>query len=173
MDLKEKIRSIPDYPKQGVLFKDITTLLKDKEAFKRVIDTICFSFQDEIDLVVSMESRGFIVGAPVAYKLGAGFVPARKKGKLPAKTVSIECENEYAKEVFELHLDSIQQGQKVLIVDDLLATGGTAQAIENLIGKLGGQVVGFSFLMELPFLKGREKIKNNNIFSLLKYESGE
>lgn len=174
MDFKDKIRNIPDYPKPGVLFKDVTTLLKDGEAFKRVIDTMVFSFQDkQIDSVVSMESRGFMFGAPLAYRLGCGFIPARKKGKLPGKTVAMEYETEYSKDSIEIHLDAIQQGQKVLVVDDLLATGGTAKAVAEIVEKLGGQVIGFAFLIELPFLKGREKLSKYNIFSMLKYEAGE
>ena len=174
MDFKDKIRNVPDYPKPGVLFKDVTTLLKDGEAFKRVIDTMVFSFQDkQIDSVVSMESRGFMLGAPLAYRLGCGFIPARKKGRLPGKTVTMEYETEYSKDSIEIHLDAIQQGQKVLIVDDLLATGGTAKAVAEIVEKLGGQIVGFAFLIELPFLKGREKLSNYNIFSMMKYEAGE
>ena len=173
MNLKEKIREVPDFPKKGVLFYDVTTLLKDGKALKYSIDQIYEHYLKEekkFDKIVSMESRGFIFGSTLAYKFGAGFVLVRKPGKLPAKTISAEFEKEYGKDSFEVHEDAIQKGENVLIVDDLLATGGTVSATIELVEKLGGNVVGCCFLIELTFLGGQEKIKNYDVFSLIQYD---
>lgn len=170
MDLKKIIRDVPDFPKAGVIFKDITTLLKDKDAFRYTIDKMIERFKGEdIDLIVGIESRGFIFGPILAYHLNAGFIPVRKPGKLPAETVRESYDLEYGKDAVEIHKDAIDPGNKVLIVDDLLATGGTSQATAKMIEKIGGIVVGFAFLIELEFLKGRDKIKDYNIFSMITY----
>ncbi len=170
MDLKKIIRDVPDFPKAGVIFKDITTLLKDKDAFRYTIDKMIERFKGEdIDLIVGIESRGFIFGPILAYHLNAGFIPVRKPGKLPAETVRESYDLEYGKDAVEIHKDAIDPGNKVLIVDDLLATGGTSQATAKMIEKIGGIVVGFAFLIELEFLKGRDKIKGYNIFSMITY----
>lgn len=170
MNLKEKIRTIPDFPKKGILFYDITTLLKDASAFSFAIDEFYQYFKDKkIDKIIAVESRGFIFAAPLAYKLKAGFIPIRKLGKLPAETVSFSYELEYGTSEVEIHKDAINKGDKVLILDDLLATGGTMFAAKNLIEKLGGEIVGFAFLIELKELQGREKIKDYNIFSQIVY----
>ncbi len=169
-DLKTLIRDVPDFPKKGVIFKDITTLLKEGERFKEAIDEISQRYLDQkIDIVVSIESRGFIVGAAIAYRLQAGIVPVRKKGKLPWHTNQATYELEYGTDTLEIHQDAIKPGQKVLIVDDLLATGGTAGAVIDLVKKLEGQIAGIAFLIELTFLKGREKIKDYPVFSLIKF----
>jgi adenine phosphoribosyltransferase len=169
MDLSQKIRNIPDFPTPGVQFKDITTLLKDPEAFKYTIDVFTqYAKEREPDLIVAVESRGFIFAAPIAERLGAGFVPVRKPGKLPALTTKIEYELEYGKGVLEIHTDAIEPGQRVLIVDDVLATGGTIEATRKLVEQFGGKVVGFAFLMELEFLKGRERLKDYDVLSLVK-----
>ena len=150
MDLKEKIRSIPDFPIKGVLFRDITTLLKDKEGYHALIETIADSLRDrQVDLVIGPEARGFVIGAALAYALGAGFVLARKPGKLPCETMRYEYGLEYGSDVLEIHTDSIKPGQKVVIVDDLLATGGTALATVKLVEQAGGEVVGLRFAIEL------------------------
>ncbi|SNS33806.1 adenine phosphoribosyltransferase [Anaerovirgula multivorans] len=170
MDLSKKIREIQDFPKEGINFKDITTLLQDKEAFTYMVDTLAAQLKDlNVDIVVGPESRGFIVGVPVAYKIGAGFVPVRKPGKLPAEIVRYEYELEYGKDALEIHRDAIQPGQKVAIIDDLLATGGTVLATAKLIEELGGEVVSINFLIELAFLKGREKLSNYNVKTLITY----
>ncbi|RVU54316.1 adenine phosphoribosyltransferase [Anaerosphaera multitolerans] len=169
MDLASKIRSIYDYPIDGIIFRDITTLLKDGDAFKASIDAVTESFKEDIDLVVGIEARGFIIGAAVAYSLGCGFVPIRKPGKLPAKKISSEYELEYGTDSIEMHSDAIKKGQKVLIVDDLLATGGTAEASVNLVEELGGEIVGLSFLIELVDLKGREKLKGYRVKSVVEF----
>ena len=170
MDLSSKIREVQDFPKKGISFKDITTLLKDKEAFNYMVDELSKQLEGlNIDVVVGPESRGFLVGAPVAYKIGAGFVPVRKPGKLPAETISYEYELEYGTDTLELHKDAIQPGQKVAIIDDLLATGGTLLATARLIEKLGGEVVSINFLIELKPLKGREKLSNYNVKTLVSY----
>ncbi|MHB1131311.1 MAG: adenine phosphoribosyltransferase [Chloroflexota bacterium] len=157
--LAEHIRDVPDFPKKGILFKDITTLLKEPSAFRKSIDLLTEQFRgDAIDLVVGMESRGFIFGAPLAYNLGAGFVPVRKLGKLPAETLRVEYALEYGTNTLEIHKDAIEPGQRVLIVDDLLATGGTVAATIDLVRQLGGQVVALAFLMELLFLNGRSQL---------------
>ncbi len=171
MDLASTIRSVPDFPVEGILFYDITTMLKNPAALKESIDRMVEQYQDkEIDLVVGVESRGFIFGVPLAYQLGVGFVPVRKPGKLPAKILTESYELEYGTNSLEIHVDAIDQGQKVLVIDDLLATGGTAMATCALVEKLGGQIVGVAFLIELNFLKGRDKLKKYDIFSLLRYD---
>jgi len=169
-DLETLIRDIPDFPKKGIIFKDITTLLKEGERFKEAIDEISNSCLDKkIDVVVSIESRGFIIGAAIAYRLQAGIVLIRKKGKLPWHTHQATYELEYGTDTLEIHQDAIKPGEKVLIVDDLLATGGTVGAAINLVERLKGQIVEIAFLIELTFLKGREQIKDYPIFSLIKY----
>ncbi|WP_312560388.1 adenine phosphoribosyltransferase [Anaerospora sp.] len=170
MDYKTKIRVIPDFPTPGIRFKDITTLLQDGAAFRQAIDDLAAAFADEkIDVVVGPEARGFAVGAPVAYKLNAGFVPIRKPGKLPGEVLRYEYSLEYGKDVLEVHRDAISPGQKVLIVDDLLATGGTAHATAKMVEQLGGEVVGLGVLIELTYLKGREMFPNCRIVSLAQY----
>ena len=169
-DLRAKIREIPDFPKPGILFYDITTLLKDAGAFKESIDLMLEPFRDkQIDLVVGMESRGFIFSAPMAIELNAGFVPVRKLGKLPAETASVEYALEYGTNTLEIHKDAIQPGQKVLIVDDLLATGGTVLGTIELVKMLKAEVVGLGFLVELLFLKGRERLSDYFIHSVIQY----
>lgn len=168
--LKKYIRDIPDFPKQGILFRDITTLLKNKTAFKRTIDGLARAVKEKkIDYVVAVESRGFIFGAALAYKLGAGFVPVRKKGKLPAETLSITYDLEYGTDTLEIHKDAIRPDSKILVVDDLLATGGTVAAVCQLTQKVKANVAGIIFLIELCSLKGRDKLKNYPVFSLIKY----
>ncbi len=170
MDLAKMIRDVPDFPKEGIVFKDITTLIKDPQAFRKVIDLLAEHYAgQQIDLVVAVEARGYIFGAPVAYKLGAGFVPVRKVGKLPAETVREEYELEYGTDSVEMHRDAIQPGQKVLIVDDLIATGGSAAATARLVERLGGKVVGIAFLIELTFLKGVESLKKYDVFTVIQY----
>jgi len=170
-DFKPLIRHVPDFPKKGILFYDITTLLKKKGAFKNVIERLADRYRDQpVDLVVGIESRGFIFAPILAYILGAGFVPVRKPGKLPADTIQETYDLEYGEDSLEVHQDAIQQGQKILLVDDLLATGGTAAAVVQLVRQLGGQVVGATFLVELEFLKGRLKLPDVEVFSLLQYQ---
>jgi len=170
MDLAKMIRDVPDFPKEGILFKDITTLIKEPQAFRQVIDRLADHYAgQEIDLVVAVEARGYIFGAPIAYKLGAGFVPVRKEGKLPAETVREEYELEYGTDSVEMHRDAIQPGQRVLIVDDLIATGGSAAATARLVERLGGEVVSIAFLIELTFLKGVEKLKDYDVFTMIEY----
>lgn len=170
MDFKEKIRVIPDFPQPGIRFKDITTLLKDGAAYKAAIDELVSYFKDkEIDLVVGPEARGFVVGAPIAYALGVGFVPVRKAGKLPAETIETSYSLEYGKDALAMHKDAIRAGQKVLIADDLLATGGTISATLDLVKQSGGEPVGAAFLIELSYLNGREKLKDLEIISLVQY----
>jgi adenine phosphoribosyltransferase len=169
-DLRARIREVPDFPKPGILFYDITTLLKDPAGFKEAIDLLTAPYLGQkIDIVVGMESRGFIFSAPMAYQLGAGFVPVRKLGKLPAETVSIEYALEYGTNTLEIHSDAIKPGQKVLIVDDLLATGGTVNGTIELVERLRGEVVGLAFLVELTFLKGRDKLKGRAVHSVISY----
>lgn len=169
MDLKEFIRDIPDFPQKGILFRDITPLLKNKDAFEMAIKKMCEPFKDEkIDVVVGIEARGLILAAPIAFYLNAGFVPIRKPGKLPWKTIRKEYELEYGMAILEIHKDAISKKERVLIVDDVLATGGTAKATADLVETLGGIVIGFDFLIELIDLKGRETLKNYTLFSLLK-----
>ena len=170
MSLADKIRDVPDFPQPGILFKDITTLLKDEQAFKGAIDALASRFQGErIDKVVAAESRGFIFGAPLAYLLSAGFVPARKLGKLPAETIQADYTLEYGTNHVEMHVDAISEGERVLIVDDLLATGGTIGATIELVRKLGGEVVALAFLVELEFLQAREKYTDYRIETVLTY----
>jgi adenine phosphoribosyltransferase len=170
-ELRTKIRDIKDFPTEGILFKDITTLLKDAPAFGYVVDQLARRYQRErIDVVVGVESRGFIFGGALAHQLKAGFVPVRKLGKLPGKTIEVEYELEYGRDALAMHEDAIRPGQRVLAVDDLLATGGTMAATLRLVEQLGGQVVGVAFLIELAFLHGREKIKNYPLHSLIVYE---
>ncbi|HHZ03188.1 MAG TPA: adenine phosphoribosyltransferase [Tissierellia bacterium] len=171
MDLKEKIRVIENFPCKGISFKDITTLLKDGEALRECINQLAERFKDvEADLIVGPESRGFIFATPLAYLLRTGFVPVRKPGKLPAETVKYNYELEYGTDSLEIHKDAIKKGQKVIIVDDLLATGGTMFATCKLVEKLGAEVVGLGFLIELGDLKGREKLKGYRVESLVIYE---
>jgi len=168
-ELKEAIRDIPNFPKKGIIFKDITTLLKDGDKFRVTVDRIVNEYKTKhVDVVVSVEARGFIFGSAVAYKLGAGIVPVRKKGKLPYRTHSITYDLEYGQDTLEIHQDAFKKGAKVLIVDDLLATGGTTRAVVDLVEKIGGNVVGLAFLIELTALKGRGKLKGHSVFSLIK-----
>jgi adenine phosphoribosyltransferase len=170
MNLKEFIRDVPDFPKPGIIFKDITTLLKDKDAFRRTIDLLCAPFENQkIDQIVAVESRGFIFGAALAYKLGTGFIPVRKPGKLPYITERVTYDLEYGTDTIEIHKDALQKGMRALIVDDLLATGGTAAAAAKLIEKLEGSVVGCAFVIELTFCNGREKLKGYDIRTLIQY----
>ena len=169
--LKALIREVPDFPKQGILFYDITTLLKDKLGFATLIDALSEHYlQMDIDLVLGMEARGFIFGPALAYRLNAGFVPVRKPGKLPALTARVEYELEYGSNGLEIHKDAIQKGQRVVIVDDLLATGGTAAATVRLAKSLGAEIAGLGFVVELDFLNGRDKLKGSEVFSLLHYD---
>ena len=168
--LRARIRDIPDFPKPGIIFKDITPLLADEVSFSTVIDEIVVSFgRGTIDKVVGIEARGFIVASPVAYHFGAGFVPVRKRGKLPWETVGETYELEYGKETLEIHRDAILPGERVAIVDDVLATGGTASATAKLVEQLGGKVQGMAFLIELGFLNGRERLADYEILSLVTY----
>jgi len=169
-ELKSYIRDIPDFPKQGIIFKDITPLLNNKEAFKKSIDIIVGKFKKKnIEHVVAVESRGFIFGSAIAYKLGAGFVPIRKKGKLPSKTRGISYQLEYGTDTLEIHEDLIKANARVLIVDDVLATGGTVRAVVDLLKELQANIVGISFLIELKFLKGKNKLKDHPFYSIIKY----
>ncbi|HEX6324361.1 MAG TPA: adenine phosphoribosyltransferase [Vicinamibacterales bacterium] len=171
--LKQKIRAIADFPKPGILFYDVTTLLRDPDGFRQAIDAMSAPYEKgSIDLVVGIESRGFILGAAMADRLGAGFVPVRKLGKLPGRTVRESYSLEYGTDSLEVHDDAIEKGQRVLIVDDLLATGGTAAAVTKLVKKLGGQVVGLAFLVELDFLPGRRKLEGEHLHVVLHYEVG-
>ena len=170
MDLKSKIREIPNFPKEGILFYDITTLLKDAEAFQRVINRLSAFYMDEgVQKVVAVESRGFILGAPIAYRLGAGFVPVRKPGKLPSDIYEARYQLEYGEDTLTIHQDAITPGERVLIVDDLLATGGTISATVELVKQLGGVIVGVAFLVELSELKGRSRLGTYPVVSLVVY----
>lgn len=170
MDLKDKIRSIENYPQEGVIFRDITTLLKDAEGMKTAIDEMTAKLQGvDFDMVLGPESRGFIFGMPVAYNLGKGFVPVRKKGKLPAEVISKEYALEYGTAVIEMHKDAIRPGQKVVIVDDLMATGGTAKAIVEMVEEMGAEVAALVFLIELDFLEGRKALPGYRIESVIHY----
>lgn len=170
IDLASTIRDIPDFPKPGIIFKDITTLLKNPKAFAQTVDDIADQFKNKkIDAIVGIESRGFIFGAALAYKLGAALIPVRKKGKLPAETLSFEYSLEYGTDTLEIHKDAISKGENIILIDDLLATGGTTQAVENMLENLGANLLGIAFVIELTFLNGREKLKNKNIVSLIKY----
>lgn len=169
-DLKQYIRSIPDFPKPGILFRDITTLLSNKDAFRIAIDQLANQFKNKgITKVVGIESRGFLTAAPLAYLLNAGFVPVRKKGKLPHTTIAVSYELEYGVDSLEIHADGILKGERVLIADDLLATGGTAKAACELVEKSGGDVVALGFLIELAALNGRKKLKTYSVSSLMTY----
>ena len=169
-NLKQKIRDIEDFPKPGIVFKDITTLLQDATAYQKAVDLFGNRYIDvDFKYIVGIEARGFIVGAALAYKLCKGVVVVRKKGKLPGEKISAEYELEYGTDILEIHKDAIKKGDKVIIVDDLLATGGTVKATIELVERLGGIVVECGFLCELEFLKGREKLKGYNVFSLLKF----
>ena len=168
--LKTKIRSVPDFPKAGINFFDITTLLKEREGFRHTIEAMTQPFRDsKIDVVVGIESRGFILGGAVADRLGCGFAPVRKKGKLPSHTVRETYNLEYGTDCLEMHSDAVERGQRVLIVDDVLATGGTAAATAALVRQLGGEIHALAFLIELEFLSGRQKLGSDTIFSVLKY----
>ena len=170
MDLKQHIRSVPDFPKTGILFYDITTLLRDPQGFRMTIDMLSTPYVGQgIDSVVGIESRGFILGAAVAERIGAGFIPIRKPGKLPAKAIKETYDLEYGKDALEIHEDAIDKGQRILIVDDVLATGGTAAAAVQLVRKLGGELHGMAFLIELLFLNGKQKIAQENVYSVLQY----
>lgn len=168
--LKKAIRDVPDFPKEGILFKDITTLCKDPALFQRMVDMLAHRYIGKgVELVVGIEARGFIVGAALAYKLGAGVVLVRKPGKLPHKTHKATYTLEYGKDTLEIHQDAIEKGQKVIIADDLLATGGTAGAVAKLVSDMGGKILECAFIVELEDLKGREKLKPHQVFSLIKY----
>jgi adenine phosphoribosyltransferase len=171
MDLKSKIRRIPEF--KGVVFWDITTLLRDRQAFREAVNQMADHYRGkDLDVIVSSEARGFILGGALAYELGAGFVPIRKKGKLPSKAVSLTYKKEYESDTIEIHQDAIEHGQKVLIIDDLLATGGTVKANADLVEKLGGKIVGMGFLIELEYLNGRKVLGNKyEVFSLVKYKT--
>ena len=170
MDLKQHIRHVPDFPKAGILFYDITTLLRDPQGFSMTVDMLVTPFEgQQIDAVVGIESRGFILGGAVAQRLGAGFIPIRKPGKLPAKAVKETYDLEYGKDALEVHEDAIEQGQRILIVDDVLATGGTAAAAGQLVKRLGGDLHGFAFLIELLFLNGKARLPGERVFSVLQY----
>lgn len=171
-DLKKLIREIPDFPKPGINFYDITTLLKDPKGLKAVINRISEAFAgDKIDAVIGIEARGFIFAPALAYHIGAGFIPVRKPRKLPASTESISYDLEYGSDTLEIHKDAVGNGHRVLIADDLLATGGTAKAVAELVNRLGGEVAGLCFVIELDFLNGRKRLEPYNVFSLLHYDS--
>ncbi|HHW73481.1 MAG TPA: adenine phosphoribosyltransferase [Firmicutes bacterium] len=171
MDLKDKIRVIPDFPQPGISFKDITTLLKDAEAFREAIKRLAAHFAGkQVDMIVGVESRGFLLGAPLAYEMGLGFTLIRKPGKLPGEVISVEYDLEYGKDGLEIHADAFPPGTRVLIVDDVMATGGTISAAIELTKKLGGQVVGLAFLIELNYLGGREKLADYDIAALVQYD---
>lgn len=169
-NLKALIRDIPDFPKEGIMFRDITTLLKDAQGLKEIIDIFSDRYKDKgIKYILGADARGFIFGAAIAYNIGAGFVPIRKKGKLPYKTLSASYELEYGSNEVEMHVDAIENGDKVVIVDDLLATGGTAKAMLDLVKKLGGDIEEFAFMIELEDLNGRDKLQGESVFSIIKY----
>jgi adenine phosphoribosyltransferase len=171
MDLKKYIRDVPDFPKKGIIFKDITTLVKEPEVFKYSIDQLVEQYQDaSIDKIVSVEARGYIFGGVLAYKLNCGFIPVRKPGKLPGETLAMDYTLEYGTNTVEIHKDGIQSGDRVLVFDDLLATGGTVHATCKLVEQLGGTIMGCAFLINLKFLSGTEKLKGYPVFSLIEYE---
>jgi adenine phosphoribosyltransferase len=175
MTIKSKIRTVPHYPKQGIMFRDITTLLQDPEGLRVMIDELVNRYTDvKIDKIAGIESRGFIIGAPLAYMLGLGFVPIRKKGKLPAETVGLDYELEYGVDRIEIHKDAIQKGENVLLVDDLIATGGTAMAAASLIERIGGNVVECAFVIDLPDVGGRTRLEKagRKVFALCEFEGG-
>ncbi len=168
--LEKSIRNIPDFPKEGILFRDVTTLIQNKSAFKKSIDLLAKKYKGKkIDKIVGVEARGFIFGAALAHKIGAGFVPVRKKGKLPYKTISTTYELEYGTDTLEIHRDAITSGEKILIIDDLLATGGTVKAVVDLVKQLQGKIVGIGFIIELVDLHGRDKLKEYPLYSLIKF----
>ena len=170
-ELKKLIREVPDWPKPGILFYDLTTLLKDKQGFRTLIDRLCAHYANRhVDVVAGIEARGFIFAPALAYRLGAGFVPVRKPNKLPSKTAQVTYQLEYGTDSLEIHQDAIQPGQRVLVCDDLLATGGTAAATVELVRKLGGDVIGAAFAVELSFLGGRAKLPGLDVFSLIQYD---
>jgi adenine phosphoribosyltransferase len=172
-ELKDYVTAIPDFPKEGILFRDITTVIEDPKGFKMAIDGLTASLESlDFDLILGSESRGFVFGAPVAYAMGKGFVLVRKKGKLPRKTISESYELEYGEATLEMHIDSIKKGQKVVIIDDLIATGGTTAAVIKMIERLGGEVVKICFVIELAGLKGREALKGYDVDSLIIYDGG-
>ncbi len=171
MSIKEKIRTVPHWPIEGVMFRDITTLIQDPEGLKEACDAFYDRYKDmNIDKIVGIDARGFIFGAVLAYKLNVGFVPVRKKGKLPYKTIEAAYTLEYGESIVEMHADAINKGEKVVIIDDLIATGGTMAAAVALVEKLGGDIIELAFIIELPDLKGREKIEGYNIFTLTEFE---
>jgi adenine phosphoribosyltransferase len=171
MELASLIRDVPDFPVKGILFRDITTLIRNADAFQEVVNLLADHYVNlDIDVVVAIESRGFVFGAPLAYELGAGFVPVRKSGKLPADTISESYTLEYGTNTLEMHRDAIEPGRRVLVVDDLLATGGSARAAVNLVEQLGGEVVGVAFMIELGFLHGRDKLEGYDVLSLIYYD---
>ncbi len=170
-NLKKLIREVPDFPKKGINFYDITTLLKDKDGLKQTLDAMCEKYKAEkIDTIIGIESRGFIFATPMAHQLGAGFIPVRKPGKLPAEKVAVSYDLEYGQDTLEMHKDAIGEGHRVLVVDDLLATGGTAKAVADLVEKVNGKIVGFAFLCELTFLNGRNKLEGYDVHSFIKYD---
>jgi adenine phosphoribosyltransferase len=172
--LKTLMRSVPDFPKKGIIFRDITTVLQDKRAFRKAIALLVAHYKGRrIDKVVSIEARGFIFGSVLAYRLGAGFVPVRKVNKLPSETIREEYALEYGTDALEIHTDAIRKGERVLIVDDLLATGGTVAAACRLVERLKGKITGLAFFIELPFLKGRSKLTRYEIYSIITYETEE
>lgn len=171
MDLRSLIREVPDFPKPGVSFKDVTTLLTDGRALRYAVQRMAEHFKDaKPERIVGVESRGFVLGAPLAYELGIGFVLVRKAGKLPGEKIAVTYELEYGEDQLEMHVDAVEPGQRVLIVDDLLATGGTMQATAELVGRLQGKIVGYSFLIELAYLNGRERLGNYEALSLIRYD---
>jgi adenine phosphoribosyltransferase len=172
MHLRDYIRDVPDFPQKGIIFKDITPLLKDRQAFREAVEALSAPFQQSHPhLVVGVESRGFILGGAVAKQLGVGFVPVRKPGKLPAESIREEYTLEYGVDALEIHRDSVQKGDRILVIDDLLATGGTAAATIRLVEKLGGNILGFAFLIELVFLKGRDKLQGVPLHVLIRYDA--
>ncbi len=171
MDIKSKVRTVPNWPIKGVMFRDITTILQDAEAFRYIIDEFYERYKDKnIDKIVGIDSRGFIFGSVLAYKLNVGFVPVRKKGKLPYKTIQAEFEKEYGKDVVEMHIDAIKSSERVVIIDDLIATGGTIQAAIELVEKVGGDIIECAFVIGLPDLKGMEKIRKYNVYTMIDFE---
>ncbi len=171
MDIKSKIRAIPDFPKKGIMFRDITTLLRDAHGFNHVVNELFERYKNQkISYVVGIESRGFILGAALAHKLGIGFIPIRKKGKLPAEVIREEYELEYGKDVVEIHKDALAKGDKVILVDDLIATGGTALASCKLLEKVGAEILECAFVIDLPELKGKEKLAPRKVFALVEFE---
>ncbi len=168
--LEEYVTTIPDFPKKGIMFRDVTTILSDKDGFKLAIDSLIEALEGvDFDLIIGSESRGFVFGAPVAYAMNKGFILVRKKGKLPREVISEDYDLEYGTATLEMHVDSIKKGQKVVIIDDLVATGGTTEAVIRLVEREGGEVVKIGFVMELEGLKGREKLKDYDVFSIIKY----